>query len=184
MGDFQTFIKVCGTPNPAGTKAFLWVQKIGAIADPFPAPTGTPSAAGDTKVLTGAFTYEVGEPQGFVKIPIVPDSGQIEDNLVGNEPGSQGIESFIDFRIAGTKKEQLEFYDTLVSFSGCMVAILQTKAGEKRVLGDKDNPASVESLQARTGQVQGDPNGATIRLKSSMGVTAPILDEAVTIAEI
>lgn len=171
--------RICGKKNPAGTKGYIYVA---CECDLDTIPTVAAAAPDFSKVLdTGTFTFKASSPQGFAKIPIIMDTGSLDDLLVGEKPGAQSIESELKFEIAGNDAENLAFADKLIAYSGCLVAVVETKGNHKRLFGNKEIPAIVKAFTGSTGTVAGDLNGQIWALKWSGGETAPIVAESIAI---
>ena len=176
----QSIAAVCGQRKLPGTKSKLYLIPKGEIVGWPKTEAAIKIAAsqvpeiGDTKILGEAFTLVPDTGKGYFRtFDILMDTGAVKDELEG-DLGGQGFKSSIPFTIVGTEAEQLEFADTVVAYSGCLVAVLETRTGTRRVLGEPDLPAVVESIKGGTGQKNGDINGFEYVLKASTGLTAPI----------
>jgi hypothetical protein len=179
MCDFKSLSGQCGVPNPPGLKTKIYL----APADDFTAmplfkdkmtPPNTDPGASVT--YGEAFTPVVGG--GFRSFDIIPLSGSVVDTAVG-ETGSKSFESVFNFKIAGTKADQLEFAACILN--GCLIGIAPEKSGQKRVLGTNDDYAWVESIELNTGAATSDQRAGTYALKSAQGTPAPVYDAALAI---
>ena len=179
MCDLKGLTAACGDPNPAGIKSKIYLASAGDVtnspklkSDMTPAGTN----AGDGATIGEVYTMASGKL--FKEFTIIPLSGEVTDTLVG-EVGGKTFESTFDFMIAGTKADQLEFAKCIAN--GCLIAIVPEKSGQRRVLGDKDDHAFVESIVLKTGKKGGDVRAGTYQIKSVQGYPAPVYDAALAI---
>lgn len=181
MGCLKTLTDQCGKKNPSGIKTLMYLADASDITNKPKlksemTPAGT--APGDGVTIGEAFTTAVGA--GFYPYKIIPMSGKVDDNAVG-EIGGKTWESSFEFKIRGTDAEVLEFAANTVNC--CLIGIAIEKSGQRRVLGDIEDHAWIESAVATTGMAATDLRGVTFTLKSVQGNPAPIYDAELTIPE-
>lgn len=87
--------------------------------------------------------------KGFGKINIMPDSGEVKVDVVGNKGNKKTKVSF-DFAISGNDKKALGFMRTHKNTP--MLFCVPERDGTKRLIGDKFNPAYIIEGAATTGK--------------------------------
>lgn len=170
----KSLARVCGTSNPPGTAAKLYYWKKGELnAWPQTKAAAGGTAPGDTKRLDGNFDFIA---SGYMRsVDILVDTGQLKNTLEG-EPGGQGYKSEIPFFVLGTSAEQLEFADSMVSYSGCLIAMIKTRVGDFHVVGNLDSPCFVATADMDTGGKNGDKSGTAFNLYAATGFTSFIYE--------
>jgi hypothetical protein len=166
----NSMTRVCGTANPPGTKAVFRFWKKGELTTwPATVAAGGGTAAGDTKRLAGNFSFI---PSGYMReVDVLVDSAQLKNMLEG-EPGGQGYKTEVTFFVLGTQAEQLEFADCMAAFSGCLIGMLETRAGDKHVIGNIDIPCFITAAEMDSGAKNGDKSGTAYTLTASTGYTS------------
>lgn len=180
-GVLSSLIRVCGTPNPPGTQATLHYWKKGELTAWLPsiADGGPPTVAGDTKRLAGNFAFI---STGYMRqADVLVDTGQLKNMLEG-EPGGQGFKTEVSFFVLGTQAEQLEFADCMAAYSGCLIAMLKTRAGDFHVIGNIDIPCFVTAAEMDSGAKNGDKSGTAYTLSASTGYTSMIYNGTLKLA--
>jgi hypothetical protein len=183
MCNIRSLAKKCGDPNPPGTRTTLRICPAGEF-NGFPKTVfqiKTDENAEETIVpgdklrLGEAFDFAGAQPgEGYWRdIPIIVDTGEVVDTMVG-EIGGKSVESEIRFFLAATNAEELEFFTEMMNC--CFVAMLPDRVDNHRVLGRSDDPAWVETAEATTGRTSGDRRGTAYVLKHSAGTPAMIYD--------
>ncbi|MEN9907155.1 MAG: hypothetical protein RLZZ540_296 [Bacteroidota bacterium] len=89
------------------------------------------------------------EAKGWGKIAIMPDSGEVLVDLVGNK-GNKKTKSSFPFSVAGNDKKTLGFLRTHKNTP--MVFCVAERDGQKRLVGDKFNAAYVVEAKGTTGK--------------------------------
>lgn len=176
----KNLANVCGQQHTPGTETDLYYAcscELNGFPRTKEALGGTDD--GDSKILDEPFVFNT-SPAGtgywrHARIKI--DSGAVNDVLEG-EIGSQTFKSSIPFAILGTNEKQLAFADSLAAASGYLVMMIRTNTGKLRVLGSDKRPAYVESAEIGTGTATTDSNSGVYVASASVGVTAPIYDDA------
>jgi hypothetical protein len=87
--------------------------------------------------------------KGFGKISIMPDSGEVKVDLVGNK-GNKKTKSSLSFDVAGNDKKLLGFLRTHKNTP--MLFCVPERDGQKRLIGDRYNAAYVVEAPATTGK--------------------------------
>lgn len=87
--------------------------------------------------------------KGFGKINIMPDSGEVKIDLVGNK-GNKKPKVSLGFSVAGNDAKALGFWRTHANTP--MVFCVPERDGQKRLIGDKFNPAYVVEAPGTTGK--------------------------------
>lgn len=176
MAKLQNLAKNCGNQNTAGTEVKLYYI-CSCELNGFPQTKADLGGTdiGDTVTLGEAFDFSLAEiGDGMWKeATILVNTGDVYDTMEG-EIGGQGFKSGINFQIPGTDAAQLEFAQTIVNYSGCLVAALKDRMGNRRIIGNSGTPAIVEAAELRTGLTNGEKRGGTYTLSAATGSVAPI----------
>ncbi|PHN06953.1 hypothetical protein [Flavilitoribacter nigricans] len=179
--------RACGSQLPPGTELDLYFtleEELAAWPDTQWQVTtdasGTP-VQGDLKRIGEAFDFTgAGTDLGFWrKVKILVDTGNVRD-LIEGEVGGLTVRSRLDFFIQGMNAEALEWGDELMSYSGCIIAMVPLKGGEYVVLGNQANPCFVESGEGGSGAGTGDRVGHQYTLVCNTGFM-PMLYDADTL---
>lgn len=119
------------------------------------------------------YTYEtavvVDEPivfqagKGFGQITVQSDSGEVALDLVGNK-GNKKTKSSFSFYIPGNAKKLLGMVRTLKNVP--MVFCVTERDGQKRLIGDKFNPAYMSEVKGTTGKGGEDDKGVQFTIES------------------
>lgn len=165
----KDLINKCGDPNPVGVKVKTYYVSIDDI-DVFP-PFKTTTAQGDSVVLDGNITLL--PLKAWNRVDINSKTGEIKDTMVG-PLGSRDWESTFDAITPKADPAQVEFFSCLAN--GCFVVLVEDKAGNFRVLGNPDLPASAETIEITTGKASGDNRGTTYQIKAEVGTPAPFYE--------
>ena len=136
----RDLLKVCGDTNAPGltTKAYAVCS---CDIDVFPGMK-TYTNPGDTITLDGDITLDA--LKQFFTLNIVEDTGKLTENAVG-ETGSKSMESMYEGFIPGTGAANLEFIKD--QLNACDVFVVKDAEGQMRVLGTKDRPAFLDSVE-------------------------------------
>ncbi len=172
----------CNVSTPAGTKTKLYLAPVCEI-DTMPdtiAEGGTPTTMGDEVCLDGDIVFDTTTAgEGYWReYDIIQYSGAHINTLVG-EKGSRSFDNDIVFELAGTEKEQLGFAKCVAN--GCFVAMLETKSGLLRGIGDPENSASFESIVLNTGAASSDPNKGIYTLRSNDACPSWVYDGVIDV---
>jgi hypothetical protein len=87
--------------------------------------------------------------KGFGTINIMPDSGEVKVDLVGNKGNKKTKSSFM-FSVAGNNKKTLGFMRTHKNTP--MLFCVTERDGQTRLVGDKFNPAYIVEAPGTTGK--------------------------------
>ncbi len=163
----RDLLKVCGDTNAPGltTKAYAVCS---CDIDVFPGMK-TYTNPGDTITLDGDITLDA--LKQFFTLNIVEDTGKLTENAVG-ETGSKSMESMYEGFIPGTGAANLEFIKD--QLNACDVFVVKDAEGQMRVLGTKDRPAFLDSVEITTGATSVDRAGVAFTVKSTQGGPAPV----------
>jgi hypothetical protein len=137
----------CGDNTP-GTKQVGYMVPVSEITT-MPAYM-TFAAEGDFVKTTGDFSFS-GAPVGkgyFREFPMLINKNSYSLSAVGGV-GSKGWKETFTFVIAGVNAQQLEFVTRMLNIPG--VFLVTDKVGVVHVIGRKDDPAYVETVEGGTG---------------------------------
>lgn len=180
MCNVRNLTRSCGSPLPPGTKLKLYVIPKDEITA-WPQTEAEANAGtdlGDKKTLAEAFTYTTDVGKGFWRaVDILVDTGNLR-NVMEGEFGGQGYRQRLDFFIQGNGAPELEWADDMLACSGCLIAMIEDKAGNRHVLGDLDNPVFLEAAEGGSG---GDRVGYQYTLYANTGKMPYIYGSALAI---
>jgi hypothetical protein len=115
---------------------------------PMPLNYGDVGYSYETAVaVTEDIVFDAGK--GFGKISIMPDSGEVLVDLVGNK-GNKKTKSSFPFAVAGNNAKTLGFLRTHKNTP--MIFCVRERDGQKRLVGDAFNPAYIVEGKATTGK--------------------------------
>jgi hypothetical protein len=97
--------------------------------------------------VTADIVFTAGK--GFGKISIMPDSGEVMVDLVGNK-GNKKTKSSFPFAVAGNNAKTIGFMRTHKNTP--MIFCVTERDGQKRLVGDAFNPAYIVEGKATTGK--------------------------------
>lgn len=125
------------------------------------------------KVVTVETDITFTAGKGFGKIVIQSDTGEVKLALVGNK-GNKKTKNSFDFYVASNAKKLLGFVRTMKNIP--MIFLVTERDGQKRLIGDKYNPAYLSEVAGTTGKGGEDDKGIQFTIES-FGV--PIVYEGV-----
>lgn len=170
MANLKNLTVDCGNQMPPGTIIDLYYT-CSCELNAFPG-TLTTTNPGDSVTLDGPFDF-TGAATGegyWRKTQMLINTGGIKQ-VVEGEVGGQGLMASGRFFIVGTEAEQAEFAENMVKASGCLVLMMKQRESDMmRVIGSKDIPAVVESIEFDGGEKIGDRNGAAYSIKAETGI--------------
>ncbi|NRT11520.1 hypothetical protein [Flavobacterium sp. 14A] len=115
---------------------------------PMPLNFGDPGYTYETAVtVTEDIVFQAGK--GFGTIAIMPDSGEVTVDLVGNK-GNKKTKSSFPFAVSSNNKKVLGFMRTHKNTP--MIFCVRERDGQKRLIGDAFNPAYIVEGKATTGK--------------------------------
>lgn len=118
------------------------------ITFPMPLKFGEVGYTFETSVKVAAdIVFAAGK--GFGKISIMPDSGEVLVDLVGNK-GNKKTKSSFPFSVAGNDAKTLGFLRTHKNTP--MLFCVRERDGQKRLVGDAFNAAYIVEGKATTGK--------------------------------
>lgn len=97
--------------------------------------------------VTTDITFQAGK--GFGKIVVMPDTGEVMCDLVGNK-GNKKTKSAFAFAVSGNDKKTLGFMRTHKNTP--MLFLVPERDGQKRLVGDKFNAAYIVEGKSTTGK--------------------------------
>lgn len=119
------------------------------------------------------FTFEKGvlvatpitfvEGKGWAKLTFQPDTGEGLVDLVGNK-GNKKTKNSVVFFIPGNSATLLGYFTTMKNIPS--LYLYTERDGQKRVVGDKFNPAYMTEVKATTGKGGEDEKGVMITIES------------------
>lgn len=136
---------------------------IGADATP---PVPYTAKAGDKVVLGEAFTYVPGAK--FAKFVVVPDSGQVTADSVGDR-GFEAYENGFKGMVKGIGAAQREWAESITDSCGGAIVLVQNRKGDWDKLGSKISPVTVK-FKFDSGQKAGDKQGVELEVKDTSGL--------------
>lgn len=116
---------------------------------------------GTAVVVAGNITFPSG--QGFGKIVIQSDTGEVTLDAGGNK-GNKKLKSGLSFYVPGNDKKLLGFIRTRINQP--MLFLATERNGQKRLIGDKFNPAYISEVKGTTGKGGDDDKGVQFTIES------------------
>lgn len=101
--------------------------------------------------------------KGFGKIVIQSESGEVQLEAVGNK-GNKKLKSVFPFYVAGNDKKLLGFIRARLNTP--MLFCVAERNGQKRLIGDKFNPAYISEVKGTTGKGGEDDKGVQFTIES------------------
>lgn len=133
-------------------------------------PLGDPTKTLE-ELMTISSDITFPEGKGFNKINILPDTGEIKDEPVGDK-GNKKIKSSFDFFLPNNSPRNLGFIRQYKNVG--MVFIIGEKSGRKRILGSKLAPAYLSDGPATSGKGPEDNVGIQITIDQTSSAPAPV----------
>lgn len=112
-----------------------------------PAANDAASSNEEIVTVTADITFPVGK--GFAKITVQADSGEVTTELVGN-PGNKKHKEMFMFGVPGNSKKLLGHIRRYKNVP--MIYLVTERDGQKRLIGDKNNPAYMTEVKGTTGK--------------------------------
>ncbi|UOX35305.1 hypothetical protein LXD69_07240 [Flavobacterium sediminilitoris] len=139
---------------------------------PMPLSPGDVGYTFETAVtVTEDIVFAAGK--GFGKITVQSDMGEVKVSAPGNK-GNKKSKSSFDFYIPGNSKKLLGFIRTFKNVP--MVYCVTERDGQKRLIGDKFNPAYMSEVEGTTGKGGEDDKGIQFTIEA---YSLPIVYEGV-----
>jgi hypothetical protein len=130
----------------------------------FPMPLNIGDANFDFEasvIVSTAIVFAAGK--GFGKIIVQADSGEVNIDLVGNKGNKKTKVSF-SFYVPSNNAKLLGFVRTMKNVP--MLFCVQERDGQKRLVGDKFNPAYMSEVKGTTGKGGEDDKGVQFTIES------------------
>lgn len=121
-------------------------QQALVIPEP-PAANDSSASLEEIVTITEDITFPVGK--GFAKITIQADSGEVTSDFVG-KAGNQKHKETFPFSVAGNSKKVLGWARRYKNIP--LIFLVTERDGQKRLIGDKHNPAYITELKGTTGK--------------------------------
>jgi len=135
-----------------------------------PAYVGT-TGEGDYVLADADFTLSTTAGKGFFRaFPILINKNSYAITAVGGI-GSKGWKETFTFVLAGINEQQLEFATRMLNIPGVFLAT--DKVGKVHVIGRKDDPAYVETVEGTTGD--GPESERIITVTVSANTSRPMI---------
>lgn len=130
-----------GQSNPGGSKNAMYLIPTDRLSA-MPALKTNKTSLEDYAVVEGNFTFK-NAAEKAIKVYITPETGKLMAEGVGEIDGKSYLNKGAFFHPgAGAKASGLFAYLNNSSF----VAVMVTKDGQKRILGEIDDPCKITSL--------------------------------------
>lgn len=111
--------------------------------------------------VTSPIVFAAGK--GFGKIVVQSDTGEVQLEAGGNK-GNKKLKSIFAFYVAGNDKRLLGFIRARLNTP--MLFCVTERNGQKRLVGDKFNPAYMTEVKATTGKGGEDDKGVQFSIES------------------
>lgn len=161
MCDISSLTATTCASNAAGVKGTGYMAPAEEFSS-WPAYLAT-TGAGDTVKLDGNFAFVATSGIGYFRsFPCLMEKGSYSFTVVGGV-GSKSFEEKYVYYISGVNAAQLEHAKKLANIPG--VWLCTDKEGVVHVLGSKDSPAFVETMEGGTGTAAADERGMTITIR-------------------
>jgi len=115
--------------------------------------------------------------KGFKKLRIMPETGEVKDELTGNK-GNKKVKQSFEFMIANTDATLIGFVRQYKNVP--MVVLVRERTGRIRKIGSKANPAFFDAVSITTGKTAEDDSGMTLTVTAVSGSPAPEYAGAIT----
>lgn len=125
--------------------------------------------------IAEAHTFDPGK--GFVKMHIIPDTGALDSENVG-EKGNASFTSGLKGTLPGVTAKNIGF--SRWALNRPFIAMVPTKDGKFRQVGTEISPAYFTEVKPTSGAKPGDPNGVAFALSDGTTVPGPFYPFAVT----
>lgn len=168
MVDFSDLYYTDGQNNAPGTKKVGYLIPVADI-DTFP---GLPEAPATLEELVTIASNIVMDTDKYaIAVEGTEADGEVKDTGVGAEDNS-AFESTFEFYISGTKPAALATIKKIKN-THCVFIPIEFN-GQRRLLGTKDNPVMVDTVEATSGKQGDDKKGIQVIVKSYQDGPAPV----------
>jgi hypothetical protein len=141
--DIQSSIHNCGEKNIPGIKTRIHLI-CECDVETWPDRLAT-TGVDDSITLDGNIVPKSGK--FFAEFDIITKTGEVKDTLVGVD-GSKSIQQSLDFKKANTVGVA-EWFNKHANM--CAIAVVETKNGQKKVMGWQGSPVKIETAEGTTG---------------------------------
>ncbi len=133
------------------------------------------STFAEAATISETHTFKAGK--GFHKLNILPDTGNVESQSVGNK-GAKSVNNRFSGTLPGTSARN-KGYHRAVKNAG-MIFIVKTRTGENVQIGSLAGPAYFEEFTPNTGTAPEDVNGIPFVISAIDKVAAPVYTGTIT----
>ena len=171
MGSFKNLKGVCKVQQGTGVECLIIAANdLGntpqTIFEKDGASQGYAAVLGDKVKIAEPFTYADGK--AFAKFTLVPDSGNVTAELIG-EAGFQAFKNGFKGMLKGVGDPQREWLQELADSCGGAVVLIPRRDGDYNLFGSKISPV-VAKAKLDGGSKAGDKSGIDIEFEDNSGL--------------
>ena len=161
-------------PGTSETDIYIAFKKdIDSIAEPPAMDVATSFEQAAT--ISGTHAFSGGN--GFFKVSILPDTGQVDSTGVG-EKGAKSFQNSFSGTLPGTSKRNKGFARKAKNLA--MIVLVKTATGEYVQLGSGKRGAFLETFDPSTGAKAEDVNGIPFVIQDIQPYCAPVYEGSIT----
>lgn len=168
MPDFADLFWTDGQNNAPGVKKVGYLIPVADI-DIFPALPDAPATMEESVTISSNLVMNL--DKYAIAVEGTEADGEVADASVGGEDNS-AFESTFEFYISGTKPAALATIKKIKN-THCVFIPIEFN-GQRRLLGTKDNPVVVDTIEATSGKQGDDKKGIQVTVKSYQDGPAPV----------
>jgi hypothetical protein len=171
MGSFKNLKGACKVQQGTGVECLIIAANDlsntpKTVFEKDGAETGYTAVVGDKVKIAEAFTYV--QDKAFAKFTLVPDSGNVMSELIG-ETGFQAFKNGFKGMLKGVGDAQREWLQDLADSCGGAVVLIPRRDGDYNVFGSKNSPV-VPKAKLEGGSKAGDKSGIDIEFEDNSGL--------------
>lgn len=152
----------CGADQTPGTEVIIYHLCVCDVLDPFPQPPTT-GAQGATMIITDDILLK--PLKAWKKMKVIINSGELKDE----RKGSGSFDQSLDFETV-TDENYDEWFNQNSGPGGCLLTLIPTKDGKKRLIGHPTKgPAQVLNAVRTSGKTTEDNAKWTATIQASPG---------------
>ncbi len=168
MPDFADLYYEDGQNNAPGLKKVGYLIPVNDI-DTFPELPASPASLAESITITDNIIMAT--EKYAIAVEGTEADGAVVDTGVGTEDNS-AFESTFEMYISGTKPAALA---TIKKMKNTHCVFIATEFnGQRRILGTKDNPVMIDTMEANSGKQGDDKKGVQVIVKSYQDGPAPV----------
>jgi len=141
-------------------------------------PLKTTTGTGDSITLDGDIVLKAGKK--FASVDIIIDSGKLTHTGVGMKT-SKAFQNKLDFKVA--KDIASDEWMNQNFGNPCLIAVVTQRDGKKRVYGNIDLPAWIETAEGTLAENLEGETSWICQLMDSIGEVAPYYEGAIDVTE-